>query len=1035
MFGFIKGVFVQAAAFALASAFVVACSDSDKTAGGTTEDAGIIADLNVAGLTQKGPFAKGSAVTVQGIDCQTMELTDEKFSGSVKSDKGDFEIKDVNLPSTCAAFEVKGYYFNEVTGKKSSDKLTLHALTDLKDRKNVNINLLTELEYERVMNLVTEEKMEFAEAKKKAEKEVLAAFNVKSKDGEFALSEDLNILEKGDDNAALLAVSVMMQSDLKVAKLAERVNDVAADIAKDGSWDDDKTKTEIAEWAATADKNGEFENVSKNIEKWGGSGEVSAFETVVEKFAENVASDTVPGTSSSSVTSAGSVTLSSSSSKNVLSSSSREGSSDSKKVSSSSWTGKLTYGTGEYLNPNIKYDSIVDSRDGHVYRTVKIGNQVWMAENLNFETKNSHCLRDTTTTCDELGRYYDWMTAMDVAGVYSPNGKDCGDNKRCLPTYPVRGICPEGFHLPDSTEWNILIAEAGGKSVASTKLKSKEGWYKSSDDKDYVAGSDDYGFSAAPGGGRNDANFDREGHEAFFWSASENGFTTAKLMNLDNLDYLSSFLTGYAKEYFFNIRCVNDESYVPTPRPSIKYDSIVDSRDGQVYKTVKIGNLNWMAQNLNYEAKDSHCYDDSLKYCDVYGRLYSWASAIDSAKLANDKANPQDCGYGKTCKLPEVVQGVCPDGWHLPTSDEWSVLFTEVGGQGSAAKYLKSMMKWNGTDSVGFAVLPAGSSSQNGYRFSSEGRDAYFWTATEIYDGNDAYFVHMETSNSYVFMYSVEKTNGYSVRCVEDGGVIASTVPDEGFDWKLSKEAYLNSNIQYDSIVDSRDGQVYKTVKIGDQVWMAQNLNYFDTATTPSLKGSSWCYGGMYDMPEEYPEEYKEYEGLMYYEGEMIDACAVAGRLYTWAAAIDSVSLVNDPKNPLDCGMGKDCRFELPEPIRGICPEGFHLPTDDEWNVLFTQTGGKDKSGKALKSQMGWKNSGYVGVGGNGTDAYGFTAMPVGGRLEGSFDDYGVYAFFWSASEGGSDTAYRNRLGNGYDASALYAYSKANGYSVRCIKD
>ena len=109
-----------------------ACSDGDKSAGGTTEDAGVIADLIVAGLTQKGPFAKGSSVTVQGIDCKTMKLTNEIFEGVVKSDKGDFEIKDVNLSSTCAVFEVTGYYFNEVTGKKSSDKLTLHALTDLK---------------------------------------------------------------------------------------------------------------------------------------------------------------------------------------------------------------------------------------------------------------------------------------------------------------------------------------------------------------------------------------------------------------------------------------------------------------------------------------------------------------------------------------------------------------------------------------------------------------------------------------------------------------------------------------------------------------------------------------------------------------------------------------------------------------------------------------------------------------------------------------------------------------------------------------
>lgn len=1018
--------------FALVSSLFVACSDSDKTAGGTTEDAGIIADLNVAGVTQKGPFAKGSAVTVQGVDCQTMELTDEKFTGSVKSDKGDFEVKDVNLSSTCAVFEVTGYYFNELTGKKSSDKLTLHTLTDLKNRKNVNINLLTELEYERVMNLAAGKETSFADAKKLAEKEVLAAFGVKSKDGEFAQFEDLNIFKSGDDNAALLAVSVMMQSDLKVAKLVERVKDVAADIAKDGSWDDDKTKTEIAEWAATADKNGELANVGKNIEKWGGSGEVSAFETIVEKFAENVASDTVPGTSSSSVTSAGSVTLSSSSSKNVLSSSSREESSDSSEYFDWSLPKE------SYLNPNIKYDSIIDSRDGHVYKTVKIGNQVWMAENLNYADSvktpslkgNSWCYDKDPKKCNVAGRLYSWAAAIDSVKFLNA-GMKCGDYTTCSFTKKVQGICPDGWHLPDTTEWDALIDAVGEN--AGNVLKSRKGWY------DNGNGSDKVGFSVIPTGyfDKVDGLSYRVGLNAGFWSTVEYGKYT---VFYTPFEYSGDFAYKESiahKAEGFSIRCLKGEadeivgsSSSSIPLSSSSSNSIYDAekntlkdlRDNNTYKTVKIGNLNWMAQNLNYEAKDSHCYDDSLKYCNVYGRLYSWASAIDSAKLANDKANPQDCGYGKTCKLPEVVQGVCPDGWHLPTSDEWSVLFTEVGGQGTAAKYLKSMMKWNGTDSVGFAVLPAGSSSQNGYSFSSEGRDAYFWTATEIYDGNDAYFVHMETSNSYVFMYSVEKTNGYSVRCVEDGGAIVSTVVDPGFDWRLPKETYLNSGVQYDSIVDSRDGQVYKTVKIGDQVWMAQNLNYSDSVKTPSLKGSSWCYGAMYDW-------------LMYFEGEMIDACAVAGRLYTWAAAIDSVSLVNDPKNPLDCGMGKSCRFELPEPIRGICPEGFHLPTDDEWNVLFAQTGGKDKSGKALKSQMGWKNSGYVGVGGNGTDSYGFSAMAVGGRENESFDDYGVYAFFWSASEGGSDTAYRNRLGNGYDASALYAYSKANGYSVRCLKD
>ena len=131
------------------SAMFWACSDDKSVAGGSTEDAGIIANLNVAGLTQKGPFVKGSEVTVQGIDCKTLKFTDEIFEGKVKSDKGDFAIDGVSLKSTCALFEVTGKYRNELTGKKSSEELTLHALTNLKDRKNVNINVLTELEYER----------------------------------------------------------------------------------------------------------------------------------------------------------------------------------------------------------------------------------------------------------------------------------------------------------------------------------------------------------------------------------------------------------------------------------------------------------------------------------------------------------------------------------------------------------------------------------------------------------------------------------------------------------------------------------------------------------------------------------------------------------------------------------------------------------------------------------------------------------------------------------------------------------------------
>ena len=163
MRGIVRGGILWVMSLAFVSIVVTACSDDDSGfAGGSTEDAGIIADLNVAGVTQKGPFVKGAAVTVQGIDCKTLKFTDEIFEGKVKSDKGDFTVEDVSLKSTCALFEVTGIYRNEITGNKSSDELTLHALTDLKDRKNVNINVLTELEYERLMFLVTEKGNKFA---------------------------------------------------------------------------------------------------------------------------------------------------------------------------------------------------------------------------------------------------------------------------------------------------------------------------------------------------------------------------------------------------------------------------------------------------------------------------------------------------------------------------------------------------------------------------------------------------------------------------------------------------------------------------------------------------------------------------------------------------------------------------------------------------------------------------------------------------------------------------------------------------------
>ena len=279
---FFKSGFVSA--FAMMS-LLAACSGNDgkDVVGGASGDAGVVAvkDWEVAGVSQKGPFVTGSAVTVQELDGITLKQTGKSFKGTIKSDKGDFAIKDINLESQYAILEASGYYRDEISGKKSSGTVTLRALTDLSNRKTVNINLLTHLEYERVMHLVTEKKKSIAEAKEQAEKEILASFYI---DGDYAESEDLNIFESGDGNAALLAVSVLMQSDVDVAGLTERIGEFSISLAEGGSWDDADTKTAIADWACDVDLKGTIANVRKNVEGWKYADTVPTFEKFVTNF-------------------------------------------------------------------------------------------------------------------------------------------------------------------------------------------------------------------------------------------------------------------------------------------------------------------------------------------------------------------------------------------------------------------------------------------------------------------------------------------------------------------------------------------------------------------------------------------------------------------------------------------------------------------------------------------------------------------------------------------------------------------------------
>ena len=208
--------------------------------------------------------------------------------------------------------------------------------------------------------------------------------------------------------------------------------------------------------------------------------------------------------------------------------------------------------------------SLTDVRDGKTYKTVKIGSQVWMAENLNYEynegTARSYCYDDDPAMCEKYGRLYTWAAAMDSAAVFSGNGKGCGYGKTCSATKPVRGVCPAGWHLPSTYEWNILgnfIAKSlfgGNADSVDYALKATSDWTEFIGE---TSGSDAFGFGALPAGGRNyNGAFNDNLIGAYFWSSTEKSTDIAYFRDLASEG--PDRFTDYYKNDARSVRCAKD---------------------------------------------------------------------------------------------------------------------------------------------------------------------------------------------------------------------------------------------------------------------------------------------------------------------------------------------------------------------------------------------------------------------------------------------------------------------------------------------
>ena len=170
--------------------------------------------------------------------------------------------------------------------------------------------------------------------------------------------------------------------------------------------------------------------------------------------------------------------------------------------------------------------------------------------------------------------------------------------------------------------------------------------------------------------------------------------------------------------------------------------TFTDKRDGKIYRIVEIGGQTWFAENLNYAAKGSVCYDNKAANCAKYGRLYDWETAMKA----------------------------CPAGYNLPSDDEWDVLVDYAGGEETAGTKLKSAAGWdkdgNGTNDFGFSVLPGGFGHSED-SFIGAGRLGFWWSATE----DDAFGARSRDMYYYdedMRWYSHYKTSLFSVRCVQN---------------------------------------------------------------------------------------------------------------------------------------------------------------------------------------------------------------------------------------------------------------------------
>ncbi|MDY0143043.1 MAG: FISUMP domain-containing protein [Bacteroidales bacterium] len=304
---------------------------------------------------------------------------------------------------------------------------------------------------------------------------------------------------------------------------------------------------------------------------------------------------------------------------------------------------------------------------------------------------------------------------------------------------------------------------------------------------------------------------------------------------------------------------------------------------------------------------------------------------------------------------------------------------------------LLSLFEDNGMVVVGFSAADTDVSLGNSVVFTDNSVLAATSWQWAFGDGNTS------TEQNPTHTYTAEGT--YTVSLTASNGVLSST---------KTKNDYITvtDGPSFGSFTDSRDGTEYQTITIGNQEWMAENLKYLPSVVGPATGSQTTAYYYVYG-----------YDGTDVTAAKATANYTTYGVLYNWPASM----------------AGSASSAANPSGVQGVCPTGWHLPSDAEWTQLTDYLGGESVTGDKLKETgtTHWNSPNT-----DATNETGFTALPGGSRdFDGSFGYIGLYGYWWSATEGNASYAWNRRMS--YDNSNVLrsSYGKELGFSVRCLRD